>query len=114
VRNRGQRVERYRDRGRGELACGQQEQAVVADQHDVGGRRQMLDDRDRLPGVEHGDHCVAVYRPLDQASGQEGGRQRARHEGPAQFLEDDDGVCQAQAHAAVLLGERQAEDPHLG
>ena len=78
--------------------------------------------------MREGEHQLARRQPAeqlaallrraglgDQAAGEyHGGEERLGGEHPAQLLGDDADLDGTGAHPAVLLGEREPEDAHLG
>ena len=61
--------------------------------------------------LDQADNGRAVGRAVDQARGQMAGHQRARHQRPPEFLEDEDGFWQAETDPAGRLGQTQVEHP---
>ena len=75
----------------------------------------MLDHHGPVGGaVEDGGHDRAVDHAVDQAGGEGGGHERAGHQPGAEGLVHEHGLDGAEADAALLLGEGDAEGAELG
>ncbi len=120
--HRGERVHRPGER-RGLAARAGSRRSTPSsdsDQQDVEVGEVLDDHRQRAgargPGrraLDQADHHRAVVGPVDQPGGQVGGDQGPGHQRPAELLEDQGRLGQAEAHAAGLLGQAEVEHPGL-
>ena len=88
--------------------------AAVVEDEQVGHGARVLHQGDWVTAVHQAHHGFPVRGAGNQAGRQEGGGDRPWYQGAAQFLEDDHGVGQAQAHTAVVRRQGHPEDAEAG
>ena len=89
--------------------------AVVVDHEQHVGVAEVLDHDGAVGGaVEDGGHHRAVDHAVDQAGGEGGGHERPGHQAGAEGLVHEHGLDGAEADAALVLGEGDAEGAELG